>query len=53
MAALHPGVNQDLLFVFFFCEIKLSMLESIHSEMKEAALEALFLKNTEKRAAAM
>lgn len=49
----EPGLAIGFLLLFFFRGINLSSVEMIHSEISEAFLDALFLKNTEKGATAM
>lgn len=47
VTAARSSVNQDWLFGLCLWGIKVSMLERINSEMMEAVLGALFLKNAE------
>lgn len=50
MSAVNSAMNQGWLYGFcwyFFIEIKLSMSERIHSEMREAVLKGLLFKKAE------
>lgn len=47
-----PLLGRGLL-IFFFCVVRLSVLERIYAEMREIILEALFLNNAEIGASAM